>query len=217
LHLAAGDGSQHPISASDFTKLVSEQLRRSPYLKCDALDRSRKLGSSGVLFKLELAPYGYTLVAKGTWSGSPTVLEHETKVYARLDGLQGDVVPVHLGIVSLERGHALAGGIRIHHMMLLSWAGEKAADANVPDLAAETGRCLRAVWSSGVKHWDERDDNILWNAERARVMLIDFDRATLAPSPTNKTLTKIAGNKKKRKEAKLGNSPKRASLERASR
>lgn len=212
LHRAAGGGSHHPISASDFTKLVSEQLHRSPYLGCDALDRSGKKGSSGVLFKLDLAPYGYTFVGKGAWSSLPTVLEHETRIYDRLDRLQGDVVPVHLGVVSLDWGHALAGGIRIHHMMLLLWAGEKAADARVPNLAAEMGRCLKAVWAEGVKHWDERDDNLLWNAERARVMLIDFDCATLVPSPLNKPLIKIAGNKRKRKGAELGNSPKRASF-----
>jgi hypothetical protein len=202
LHRTAGGGSHHPITASEFTELVNKQLRQSPYLNCDSLDRRGKMGSSGVLFKLELAPYGYTLVAKGAWSDLPTVLEHETRIYARLDRLQGDVVPVHLGMVSLDWGHAIAGGIRVCHMMLLSWAGERAVDSEVPDLEAEKGRCLKAVWAEGVNHRDERDDNLLWNAERARVMLVDFDLATLHPVPLNKPLVEVAGNKRKGKEVK---------------
>lgn len=55
-----------------------------------------------MLFKLELEPYGYTFVAKGALSGHPYDLEHESRVYARLNRLQGDVVPVHLGIMELD-------------------------------------------------------------------------------------------------------------------
>lgn len=58
------------------------------------------------------------------------------------------------------------------------------------------------MWTEGVNHWDERGDergdNLLWNAERGRVMLIDFDRATLALGPANKPLLRIDGSKRKR-------------------
>lgn len=161
LHHAAGGSSQHPITASEFTELVSKQLRQSPYLNCDALDRLGKMGSSGVLFKLELAPYSYTLVAKGAGPGLPTVLGHETRIYDRLDRLQGDAVPVHLGMVSLDWGHTVTGGIKVYHMMLLSWAGDRAISLEVPNLAAETERCLKAARAGGVNHWDERNDNLL--------------------------------------------------------
>lgn len=61
-------------------------------------------GSTRVLFKLELAPYGYTFVAKGTTATLLCSLEHETNVYEKLHRLQGDAVPVHLGLVELPRG-----------------------------------------------------------------------------------------------------------------
>ena len=92
--------------------------------------------------------------------------------------LQGEVVPVCLGVVELGRGYILPGAIWVVHMMLMSWGGEIAAQAGMPDMAAEVKRSERAVWNEGVIYGDERDPNILWNTERRRIMLIDFDRAS---------------------------------------
>jgi hypothetical protein len=158
-----------------------------------------KIGAIGALFKLELAQYGYTFVGKGTQSVHLHCLRHESVVYSWLERLQGVVVPVHLGIVHLARGYPLPGGARVVHMMLMSWGGEVAADVGVPDLAAELERSSRAVWDEGVDHGDERDPNLLWNKERRRVMLIDFDRAALRPAAKHKQLSKLSGVGKKRK------------------
>ncbi|PNY21914.1 Uncharacterized protein TCAP_07188 [Tolypocladium capitatum] len=155
-------------------------------------------GAIGLLFKLELAPYGYTFVGKGTLSGYLRRLEHESRVYARLDRLQGKVVPVYLGIVQLARGYVLPGGARVVDMMLMSWGGEEALDVGAPDLTAEVRRSSQAVWAEGVYHGDERGPNLLWNDERRRVMLIDFDRATLLPTPKHKQLIKLSRNKRRR-------------------
>ncbi|KAK9318807.1 hypothetical protein V1517DRAFT_334523 [Lipomyces orientalis] len=202
LHRTVEGGIRHPISASEFTSMVGERLRQNPYRDCVALDPYGflgKIGAIGALFKLELAPYGYTFVGKGTQSVHLRCLRHESLVYSRLESLQGEVVPVHLGIVNLARGYILPGAARVLHMMLMSWGGEMAAGADVPDLAVELRRSSRAVWSEGVDHGDEREPNILWNRERRRVMLIDFDRATLRPAAKHKQLSKLSGNGKKRK------------------
>lgn len=68
-----------------------------------------------------IVPYGYTFVGKGTWSNHLEHLRHECRVYARLENLQGWVVPVQLGLVRLDRGYVLPGGTRVVHMMLMSW------------------------------------------------------------------------------------------------
>ena len=130
-------------------------------------------------------------------------MEHESHIYARLDGLQGEVVPVHLGLARLDRGYILPGGARVFHMMLMSWGGETMADtviagASAADLAAEVRRSSQAVWAEGVDHGDERDANRLWNDERHRIMPVDFDHATLLPNLKHKQLFKVSGGKRKR-------------------
>ncbi len=181
-HRTDEGGDRHAIKASEFTDLVGEQLRQNAYQHCVALDPNGfkgKIGAMGVLFKLELAPCGYTFVGKGTY-GAHLDRQHEGRVYSRLERLQGQVVLVHLGLVDLakDKGYAIPGGTRIVHMMLMSWAGELAADAPLSerDLKAETKRSAMAVWDEGVNHGDMRDPNILWNEECRRVMIIDFDR-----------------------------------------
>ncbi|KAG5749606.1 hypothetical protein H9Q70_007735 [Fusarium xylarioides] len=198
---AEGGNNRHPIAADQFARMVGERLRQNPYRDCEALDRWGKMGATGVLFKLELAPYGYTFVGKGTLPGYLYRLEHESHIYARLDTLQGEVVPVHFGLAWLERGYILPGGARVFHMMLMSWGGETMA-AGVgagADLAAEVRRSSQAVWANGVNHGDEHGGNRLWNDERRRVMVIDFDRATILPTLKHKQLFKVSGKKKKRR------------------
>ncbi|KAG7414983.1 hypothetical protein FoTM2_017293 [Fusarium oxysporum f. sp. vasinfectum] len=211
-HRSAEGGTRHPIDAYEFARLVGERLRKNPYRDCEALDGWGKMGATGVLFKLELAPYGYTFVGKGTLLPHPRRLEHESQIYARLDRIQGEVVPVHLGLARLNRGYILPGGARVFHMMLMSWCGETMANtvaagtgAGAADLAAEVRRSSQAVWAEGVDHGDEREANRLWNDERRRVMLIDFDRATLRPNLKHNQLGKVSGKKRKRQGDEFGN------------
>ncbi|PHH61953.1 hypothetical protein CDD81_7702 [Ophiocordyceps australis] len=106
-HSAAGDGISHPIDLAEFVRLVEERLSQNPYRDCKALQQAGKVGAIGRLFKIELPPYGYAFVAKGTF---PWVFD----------------------------------------MMLMSWGGEFAAEAGLPNLSAE-----------GVNHGDEREANML--------------------------------------------------------
>ncbi|KAL6410029.1 hypothetical protein AUP68_06438 [Ilyonectria robusta] len=208
-HRTAEGETRHPIDADEFARQVGERLRQNPYRDCEALDGWGKTGATGLLFKLELAPYGYTFVGKGTLPGHPRLLEHEGRIYARLDSLQGEVVPVHLGLARLDRGYILPGGARVFHMMLMSWGGETmagtvTAGAGAVDLAAEVRRSSQAVWAEGVDHGDEHDANRLWNDERRRVMLVDFDHATLLPNLKHKQLFKVSREKRKRQGDDLG-------------
>ncbi|EJP62018.1 metalloprotease-like protein [Beauveria bassiana ARSEF 2860] len=198
IYHGVGGNTYHPIDAQKLTKLMSEQLRQDPYGSCDALIGRRKYGSSGVLFKLELARFGYTFVGKGTVSARPRRLEHECSIYQRLEKLQGDVVPVHLGMVSLRPGYLLPGGAYVIHMMLMSWAGV-AMNTTLSNLEWEVQRSIQTIYEHGVNHQDEREPNLLWNAERCRVMVIDFDQATLLPPPKHKRLSQLSKAGRKRK------------------
>ncbi|PQK17998.1 hypothetical protein BB8028_0009g01920 [Beauveria bassiana] len=181
-------GTKHLIKVTSLVNLMAGQLRQDPYECCHALDGLGKRGSTG-------------FVGKGTVKEYLSILKHECKIYQRLCGLQGEVVPVHLGIVSFARGYILPGGDRVVHMMLMSWGGLLAKEA-VPsylNLKEEVRRSSQAVYRNGVDHGDERAPNQLWNAERRRVMLIDFDRAALLPESQNKLLASLSTTGKKRK------------------
>ncbi|KAK7219196.1 hypothetical protein V2G26_007199 [Clonostachys chloroleuca] len=123
--MASEASTRHLINAEEFTRL----------------------GTIGVLFKLELEPYGYTFAGKGTWSNRLERLRHECCVYERLESLQGWVVPAQLGLVHLGRGYVLPGGTRAVHMMLMSWGGEEAAkaDMDAADLREQWHRSSAAV------------------------------------------------------------------------
>lgn len=151
------------------------------------------------MFRLELTPYGYTFVGKGALSDNLERLRHECRVYAWLDMLQGYVVPVHLGLVQLDKDYVLPGGKRAVHMMLMPWGGESAADAGmeIADLKTQWHRSSWDVYALGVDHGDERNANLFWNIERRRVMLIDFDRAILRPAPKHRQLSTVSGTKRK--------------------
>ena len=192
-HRTLGSGAHHPVDVASFARLVREQLGRDRDRDCEPLG---KYGARGALFKLTLARYGYTFVGKGTLSVFVRALRHEGEVYRRLERLQGEVVPVYLGNIDLIKTYYLPG-VHIVHMLLMSWAGEKAAGAGVPDLAGEVRQTSRAVRSEGVVHGDERDDNMLWNPERRRVMLVDFERSYVLPVAKHKQLLKLSGRKRK--------------------
>ncbi|KAM3505791.1 hypothetical protein MY11210_007830 [Beauveria gryllotalpidicola] len=177
-HDVEGNG-RHPLDAMKFTQLMAQQLREDVYEVSLALDGWGKCGISGVLFKLEMASLGYTFVGKGTTSVNPSHLTHEGKIYRKLSNLQGYIIPVHLGMVSLDPGYLLPGGARVTHMMLMSWAGHVASSKR----KSEANRSIQTIYKNGVVHQDECAANLLWNAERRCVMVIDFHLASLIPEP----------------------------------
>ncbi|KAH0593233.1 hypothetical protein MHUMG1_08955 [Metarhizium humberi] len=188
---------------AEFTRLVDEQLRRDPYDYCELLSPWGMYGSTGVLFKLELAPYGYTFVAKGTTATLLCSLEHETNVYDKLHRLQGDAVPVHLGLVELPGGYILPGGLRAVHMMLMSWGGQTVKEGKSPGLSLEVQRSSEAVRNEGIYHDDVRDANLLWNEELGRVMVIDFDYAKILEPPRHKTVVGLSKKERKRGQKRV--------------
>ncbi|KAK8013615.1 hypothetical protein PG991_009208 [Apiospora marii] len=85
----AGKGSlQHLVTADEFTRLVSKQLRNSLYRSYLRLGGRGKRGAIGVLFKLKLKLYDYIFISKRILSGSFKQLQHEYRVYARLATLE---------------------------------------------------------------------------------------------------------------------------------
>lgn len=161
-------------------KLMLRQLAKDPDNGCEPLG---KQGAQGALFRLTLESYRYTFVAKGTVTAFKANLKHEGLVYRHLEKVQGELIPVYLGKISLVRPYFLDVGVRIAHMLLLSWAGEQARKdlmlAIGRDLAAETSGAVTKMLGYGVEHRDVRPPNVLWNAENKNVVLVDFERSNI--------------------------------------
>ena len=159
---------------------MSCQLAQDPDNGCEPLG---KQGARGALFRLTLDTYGYTSVAKGTVRAFKANLKHEGVVYRHLNELQGELIPVYLGNISLVRPYFLDFRVRIVHMLLMSWVGEQARKdlmlAMGRDLTAETNGAVTKLLSCGVEHRDIRPPNVLWNLEIGNVVLVDFERSEI--------------------------------------
>jgi hypothetical protein len=207
LHRTVTSDGRHPINVDELACLIREQLARYRDRDCEPLEKYGKHGARGTLFKLTLAPYGYTFVGKGTMSENVRHLLREGKMYGRLERLQGEVVPVFLGNIDLVEPYHLTAmhsyyftGARIVHMLLMSWVGERATQMSVPDLETEVARSSQVVRREGIVHNDEREANLLWSEECRRVMLIDFDHAELLPPVKNKRVGMLSRKRKGRKD-----------------
>ncbi|KAG9228547.1 hypothetical protein BJ875DRAFT_526349 [Amylocarpus encephaloides] len=175
-HRAHGDA----LERRSLAKLMLRQLAQDPDNGCEPLG---KQGVRGALFRLTLGWYGYTFVAKGTVTAFEAKLKHEGLVYQHLDKVQGELIPVYLGNITLDCPYFLDFGVRIVHMLLMSWAGEQARRdltlAMGRDLAVETRGAVAKMRCCRVEHRDLRPPNVLWNPEIRNVMLVDFERSEI--------------------------------------
>ncbi|OJD21639.1 hypothetical protein ACJ73_07018 [Blastomyces percursus] len=171
------------IQPAEFRDLIREQLSRDrgPDANCRPL---YKKGSCGAAFKIHLLSHGYTLLAKGVERNNLHKLEHEKEVYHRLRDIQGNYIPVCLGIVVLDQKYPYYYDEGVYtHMLLLSWAGKPISEIMKSDDSAcvieMTSQSLQAIHHAGVLHGDAEPRNILWNEDCNRPMLVDFERAEM--------------------------------------
>ncbi|CAG8982361.1 hypothetical protein HYALB_00013990, partial [Hymenoscyphus albidus] len=196
-HRAHKTGNYHALEQKSLIKLMSRQLAENPDNGCEPLG---KQGACGALFRLTLEWYGYTFVAKGTVTAFEAKLKHEGLVYQHLNEVQGELIPVYLGNISLVCPYFLDVGVRIVHMLLMSWAGEQARNDSMlamgRDLATETNRAVTKMLDCGVEHRDVRPPNILWNSEGRKVILVDFERSEILKQMP--ILQEISPNRKRK-------------------
>ncbi|KAI9781063.1 MAG: hypothetical protein M1839_006340 [Geoglossum umbratile] len=175
-------GVRHRLNGEKLLLLLRKQLQRTRDEHCDPLGRQ---GARGALFQVTLASHGYTMVAKGTVTAFVDELQHESLVYQRLRPLQGVCVPVCLGSIDLVHPYFYDVGVRIIHMMFMSWASPCLAWDGIPagldvsSLKEDLVVSVSDIHRAGVLHRDVRLPNICWSGEAHRVMLIDFERSEL--------------------------------------
>lgn len=194
LHRESGDGVQHPINPSELMTCLKQQMDEN-IDRCILLG---KCGSYGAPFKLTCSPHGYTVVGKGTTSLLwKDVVSQEAEIYYILRKAQGSSVPVFLGKMDLKKIYFAFGG-QIRHMLIMGWAGESTANLDkYVDLGREIERSNKEIRALGVQHLDLRPDNVLWNAELGRALIIDFHRSKLIRRPAPKSSKSLKRSRSK--------------------
>jgi hypothetical protein len=184
LHMLDRREDRHLISAADLVKKLKAQLDQDLDHNCTPIG---PCGSSGAPFKITCAAFGYTVVGKGTTSRLWGEVSREADVYQVLKRAQGSAVPVFLGAINLAQTYFLHGAGRIRHMLLMGWGGESVGhntlDETIQHAISQSEKEIRRF---GVVHQDLRRDNILWNAELRRALIIDFHLCTLDRRPQHR-------------------------------
>ncbi|PGH03013.1 hypothetical protein GX51_04331 [Blastomyces parvus] len=161
------------------------------------VEKLRRLGARGNLFRITLASRGYTFVGKGTIAVYVPDLQHESCIYQQLEKRQGHRAPVYLGNIGLVEPWVDIG-VEIVHMLLMSWCGEVAKPSDVPDLDGEILRLVEEIRQMGVEHGDVRGPNILWNPQQQKLMAVDFERSYVVAPTFRPPLQGLSPNKQSR-------------------
>lgn len=180
LHRQRQDDNRHCVTAADLVRQLKQQLDQDLDHDCTPFGGC---GGYGAPFKITSTRYGYTVVGKGTTGRLWPEVSREAEVYRILRKAQGSAVPVFLGAIDLDMIYFLHGAGEIRHMLLMAWGGESVSrrleQSAEPELHVEIRRSRKEIESLGVVHGDFRADNVLWNAELRRILIIDFHRSKL--------------------------------------
>ncbi|KAL2817138.1 hypothetical protein BJX63DRAFT_117403 [Aspergillus granulosus] len=176
-HTSGKHSNRHPIDAKTLVQTLKKQLGKT--LDHDVTPMGLVSGYSAP-FKITSTRYGYTIVGKATTSGLWKEVSREVDVYRILQRAQGSAVPVFLGAIDLINPYFLHAAGTIRHMLLMGWGGQDLGKLKpAKSLDSEISRSLKEVSSLGIHHGDIRPENMLWNDELSRVLIIDFHRCTL--------------------------------------
>ena len=198
----AAHGHSH-IQPRTFLRLLRKQLAvdRGKYADCCALYVH---GSRGALLKVRLTSHGYTMVAKGVDRDTVGYLEHEKRVYARLEGVQGRNIPVCCGLIDLELPY-IYDGTGLTHLLIMSWAGRSLAVlksdelTSLPspeELARQCRETMDAIHERSILHCDVEPRNMLYSPTSKSLMLVDFERSELDDRPA---LSELSSNRKRKR------------------
>ncbi|PCG88212.1 Lipopolysaccharide kinase [Penicillium occitanis (nom. inval.)] len=201
LHRLGHQGNRHVIDANKLVQLLKDQLDQDLDHNCTPFG---VCGSYGAPFKITCAAYGYTLVGKGTTDKLWKEVSREVEVYQVLRKVQGLAVPVFLGAIDLNMIYFLHGVGEIRHMLLMAWGGR---ELGTDERLTEISRSTALIHKLGVVHGDLRLQNMLWNDELGRVMIIDFHRSEI-----RRQLIRLRQSSKRSRDIHDSGHPKRRRL-----
>ncbi|KAJ5200494.1 hypothetical protein N7491_008700 [Penicillium cf. griseofulvum] len=97
---------------------------------------------------------------------------HRAQIRTKQKAANGDLAKLHPPHLS-------------RHMLVMGWGDERTTPMGLtPILLQEIHKSTGEIKALGVIHKDLRRDNILWNEELGRALIIEFHRSTLESRPT---------------------------------
>ncbi|KAK0630868.1 hypothetical protein B0T17DRAFT_607648 [Bombardia bombarda] len=172
---AESHGSRH-INLAKFKPLVRTQLAKDRGPDADSVSLYLS-GSIGALLKIRLSAFGYTFVAKAVEAPCLKRLQHEEKMYDHLRSIQGEHVPVCLGLINLVLPYYYDGGV-FRHLLLLSWGGRPLPyctnQIDKTRVIAAVSAAFTSLHRLQVLHGDAEARNITYDKGP---MIVDLERA----------------------------------------
>ncbi|PYH88799.1 hypothetical protein BO71DRAFT_403570 [Aspergillus ellipticus CBS 707.79] len=173
--------SQHPsshrhlIGPAEFTRRLHRQLVRNRH---EGFEQLHVRGRTGYLLKATLLTHGYTVVVKATTSEKQHRLQKEVRNYGHLTSLQGQQIPVCLGVFIPRVAYWYHGEL-MAQMMILGWSGERLQhvinDSNSKFFDLERKKVLAVLRSHGIIHGDSEWRNMLWDGASRHLVVIDLE------------------------------------------
>jgi hypothetical protein len=185
-------GQRHSIGPQDFTRRLHRQLARN---RNHGFKQLHVCGRTGYLVKATLLSHGYTVVIKATTTEKQHRLQAEANNYRHLRSLQGNQIPVCLGIFQPQVAYWYHGEL-MAQMMILSWSGTRLQhvinNENSSFFHQERDKALAVFRSHGVIHSDDEWRNMLWDDLGGRLFVIDLEDVKWLKRP--RALEPTSGN-----------------------
>lgn len=160
-------------------------------------------GRTAYMIKATLLSYGYIVMIKATIYDRECSIKSDYCTYQSLAALQGNCIPICLGLFSTNiniqyRYH----GARMRHMLVLSWCIhlQETSDKTRGFLEMNTIQKLNMLRAYGANHQDGAWRNILWNSEKKTVFIIDLENIAWGspqPLPQDQSTTRSFAKKGK--------------------
>ena len=178
---------RHAISVVQLRELLLAQIQKTMNTNIEPLGSQ---GSRGAIFKLTLESHGYTMIGKGTSPHYVPDLRSENAVYNHLGEIQGTVIPVCLGAIDSPRCYFYDVGVDIHYWLLMSFAGRSLTTAEFDAWRPSVDAMDKKLTEYGIIHWDISPNNILWDEQAKKLMVIDLERTTFVRKEKQKEVKK---------------------------